>query len=212
MLHDIYSRKSTAKTIYDVKLTEKEFQDGPKKGVYELSNKPATAPTTINRRLREDFYEDPDQNMATTTTSAGRQGGAMAEDTYEAVEIDTMQGAGEDNKPMYMYVNMQDNVATTVTAVQGEGVQRDSDDMYEVPDHDTPAALALPAGGGGGVRDDMYEVPDHDIVDTRSATLAIPGGGCGVRESVYDEPDNPGAAAPLVKFQLTECLVYGETT
>ena len=211
MLHDIYSRKLTAKTIYDVKLTEKEFQDGPKKGVYELSNKPATAPTTINRRLREDVYEDPDQNMATTTTSASRQGGAVAEDTYETVEINTTQGAGEDNKPMYTYVNTRDNATTTVTAVQGGGVQRDLDDMYEVPDHDTPAILAL-STGGGGVRDDMYEVPDHDIVDTRSATLAIPGGGCGVRESVYDEPDNPGAAAPLMEFQLTECLAYGETT
>ena len=152
--------------------------------------------------------------MAATTTSAATQSGAVVEDTYEVMDINTIQGAGEDDKLMYMYVNRPDSVhvTTTVTAVQGGGVQRD--DMYEVPDHDTPATLAIPGGGGGGggVRDDMYEVPDHDIADTQSATLAIPGGGCGVRESVYDEPDNPGAAAPLVKFQLSECLAYGETT
>ena len=102
--------------------------------------------------------------MAATTTSAGTQSGAVVEDTYEAMDINTMQGAGEDNKLMYMYVNMPDSVTTAMTAVQGGGVQRENNTMYEVPDHDTPATLAIP--GRGGVRDDMYEVPDHNTPAT----------------------------------------------
>ena len=144
ILNDFFYRKSTEKSIYDIKLAEKNFKRGVKKDTYELSKKMPTATSNIARGggVRDDVY-DPDNNTPATTVSA-IQGGEVWEDTYEP--LDTL-GVGEDSK----YVN-------TATTMAGGGVREDT--YYVVPENtvDTAATIAL---SGGGVRDSMYEDPDN---------------------------------------------------
>ena len=202
------SQKTTAKNIYeDNNLKEKEFQDGPKKGAYY--NLSATAPA-----LREDVYEDPNHDTTVSPTSTSRID-LQTSDTYEAMDINTTQEAGGDNKLVYTYVAVPDSVTTSTTRC-GSAVH----------------APTAKQGGLGG--DDTYEVPDHEIVGTPpplslppATGLAAPGGGGGGREggspyhgggreSVYDEVDSPGVAAAIpprsVNFQLMECMAYAETS
>jgi hypothetical protein len=151
--------------------------------------------------------------VATTNSAGGIQSSEVVDDTYEAMDINATQGAGEGNKLVYTYVAVPaDSVATTTTQCSTVQVttteQLGGDDTYEVPDHEIvgspplpppPATgLAVPGRGGGG----GGGYPYHG----------------GVRESVYDEPDNPGVAQAAtqpqptrVKFQLTECMAYAET-
>jgi hypothetical protein len=149
--------------------------------------------------------------VATTNSAGGIQSSEVVDDTYEAMDINATQGAGEGNKLVYTYVAVPaDSVTTTTRSTQcstihGTAVEQlGGDDTYEVPDHEIvgspppPAiGLAVPGRGGGG----GGGYPYHG----------------GVRESVYDEPDNPGVAQAStqpqptgVKFQLTECMAYAE--
>ena len=152
ILNDLY-RKSAGKSIYDIKLAEKNFKRGVKKDTYELSNKMPTATSNIARGggVRDDVYEDPDNNTLATAVSAV-QGGEVWEDTYEP--LDTL-GVVEDSK----YVN----TATTAAAIQGGGVKEDT--YYVVPDNtvDTAATVAMP---GGGVRESVYDDPDNPRTTT----------------------------------------------
>ena len=212
MFNNYCSQKRTAKNIYeDNNLSEKEFQDGPKKGTYY--NLSATAPA-----LREYVYEDPNHDTTVAPTSTSRVD-LQTSDTYEAMDINTTQESGGDNKLVYTYVAVPDSVTTSTTqcgsafhgptAEQG-GFGGGGDDTYEVPDHEivgTPpllppppaTGLAAPLGGGGGGGGGEGGSPYHG----------------GVRESVYDEVDSPGVAAAIpprsVNFQLTECMAYAET-
>ena len=128
--------------------------------------------------MRDDVYEDPDNNTPPTAVS-DIQGGGMWEDTYEPLD---MLGVGEDSK----YVNM-------ATTTAGGGVRADSKYVNTAT---TTAAIQ-----GGEVKEDTYYVVPDNTVDT-AATIAMSGGG--VRESVYDDPDNPRTTTSLsyrVKFE-----------
>ena len=98
--------------------------------------------------MRDDVYEDPDNNTPPTAVSAV-QGGEVWEDTYEP--LDTL-GVGEDSK----YVN-------TATTTAGGGVKEDT--YYVVPDNtvDTAATIAM---SGGGVRESVYDDPDNPRTTT----------------------------------------------
>ena len=100
-------------------------------------------------RVRDDVYENPDNNTQATTTTSATPGGEVWEDTYEPV--DTL-GVGEDSK----YVN---TTTAAVAAVQGEGVMEDT--YYVVPDNNTVDAAATVAMPWGGVREIVYEDPDN---------------------------------------------------
>ena len=149
ILNDLY-RKSAGKSIYDIKLAEKNFKRGVKKDTYEFSNKMSTAISNVTRggRVRDDVYED---NTLATAVSAV-QGDEVWEDTYEP--LDTL-GVGEDSK----YVN----TATTTAAIQGGGVREDT--YYVVPDNtvDTAATIVM---SGDGVRESVYEDPDNPRTTT----------------------------------------------
>ena len=99
--------------------------------------------------MRDDVYENPDNNTpAATTSTSATPGGEVWEDTYEP--LDTL-GVGEDSK----YVN----TTTTTAAVQGEGVMEDT--YYVVPDNNTVDTAATVAMPWGGVRESVYEDPDN---------------------------------------------------
>lgn len=141
-------------SIYDDKLAEKKFQGEDKKGVYELSSKMATAPTAAVRGgtgVRDDVYDEPRLNMATTTSSAGIQGNETEEDSYEIMDSNALQG---DN----LYV-IPDSIMTNMTASQpGEG-----EDTYDNVTVDTAATIAVPRGGGSGVSESAYDEPDNPV-------------------------------------------------